>query len=143
METGPDDGRGERKRRRIRLVQRYLLNPPVKALTWLGVLPGMVLVETTGRRSGRRRRTVVGMHVEGGTGWVVAEHGRRAGYVRNIEARPDVRVRRRRHWHGARVELLPDDDVEARLATFGRPSHTAAIHRFGVDPITLRFTLTP
>ncbi|HEY8547337.1 MAG TPA: nitroreductase/quinone reductase family protein [Acidimicrobiales bacterium] len=133
----------ERKFRRIRFVQRHLVNPPAKALAWLGLTSGLVLLETTGRRSGRRRRTVVGMHVEGDTGWVIAEHGRRAGYVRNIEAHPEVRVRRRRRWIDARATLLPDDDAEARLRTFHRRSHEAAVHRFGTDPRTIRFDLTP
>jgi len=137
------DAAAERKHRRIRFVQRYLLNPPVKAATWLGLTPGLVLVETTGRRSGRRRRNVVGMLVEGDTGWVVSEHGRRAGYVRNIEDHPAVRVRRRRRWHDAHATALPDDDPMARLATFHRPSHEAAVKRFGTDPLTVRFDLAP
>jgi deazaflavin-dependent oxidoreductase (nitroreductase family) len=137
------DAAVQAKHRRIRFVQRYLLNPPVKALTWLGLTPGLVLVETTGRRSGRRRRNVVGMLVEGDTGWVVAEHGRRAGYVRNVEAHPAVRVRRRRRWHDAQATVLPDDDPMARLATFHRPGHEAAVKRFGTDPLTVRFDLAP
>ena len=74
-------------------MQRYLLNPPVKLLAWLGVLPGHALIETQGRRSGKRRRNVVGIRVDDGTGWIVAEHGRHAGYVRNLQADPNVRVR--------------------------------------------------
>ena len=51
-----------------------------------------MIVETTGRVSGKKRRTVVGCHREGTTIWVVAEQGRRAGYVRNLEANPSVRL---------------------------------------------------
>ena len=133
----------DRKLRWVRRLQRYLVNPPMKAITWLGLVPGQVLVETTGRRSGRRRRNVVGMHVEGDTGWVVAEHGRSAGYVNNIEARPDVRVRRSRRWMPARAEVVPDDDTAARLETFGRPSHASMVRRMGTDLLTLRFDLDP
>jgi hypothetical protein len=50
----------ERKRRRVRLLQRYLLNPPVLLAVRLGLVPGYVRLETTGRRTGKRRRTVVG-----------------------------------------------------------------------------------
>ena len=64
------------RRHRIRLLQRYVLNPPVKLAVWTGLVPGYVLVETVGRRSGKRRRNVVGMHLDGDTGWVVAEQGR-------------------------------------------------------------------
>ena len=129
------------RRRRIVTLQRYVLNPVVKLAAWMGVAPGLVLVETTGRRSGKRRRNVVGMHVDGTTGWVVAEQGRHAGYVRNLEAHPDVRVRRRGRWQPARAATLPDDDPTARLATFGRPRHQSAVTRFGTDLLTIRFDL--
>lgn len=35
--------RTERRRRRVRLVQRYILNPPMKLLVWFGLVPGHVL----------------------------------------------------------------------------------------------------
>jgi deazaflavin-dependent oxidoreductase (nitroreductase family) len=137
------DDDGVRKRQRVRRVQRYVLNPPMHVLVRAGLVPGLVLLETRGRRTGRRRRTVVGMHVEGETGWVVAEQGRHAGYVRNIEARPDVRLCRRGRWHGARAHLEPDDDAAARLAAFGRRSHAASVQRFGTDLMSVRFDLAP
>jgi deazaflavin-dependent oxidoreductase (nitroreductase family) len=129
----------DRKRRRVRLVQRYLLNPPMKLAVWAGVVPGHVLVETTGQRTGKRRRNVVGMHIDDDTGWVVAEHGRHAGYVRNIEANPDVRVRVRWQWRTARAQVVADDDAEARLDALGIPGHAAAVRRFGTDLTTVRF----
>jgi deazaflavin-dependent oxidoreductase (nitroreductase family) len=142
MSAEGDHG-GRRKRRRVRWAQRYLLNPPTHLAVWLGLVPGYVLVETVGRRTGRRRSTVVGMRIEGATGWVVAEQGRHAGYVRNIEARPDVRVRTGRRWRPARATLLPDDDAAARLATdFGR-THAATVRRFGTALLTVRFDLAP
>jgi deazaflavin-dependent oxidoreductase (nitroreductase family) len=131
-----------RKRTRVRLVQRYLLNPPMKVFTWCGLAPGNVLIETTGRRTGKRRRNVVGMHVDGDTGWVVAEHGRHAGYVGNIDAKPDVRVRLGRRWRPARAEVVDGDDPQARLDTFGRRSHASAVRRFGTDLTTVRFDFT-
>jgi len=79
------DGDADR-RKRIRWMQRYLLNPPVKVAVWAGLAPGYALVETTGRRTGKRRRNVVGMKLDGSTGWVVAEQGRHAGYVSNLAA---------------------------------------------------------
>jgi deazaflavin-dependent oxidoreductase (nitroreductase family) len=130
-----------RKRRLVRLVQRYALNPPAKAAVRAGLVPGYALVETRGRRSGRRRRTVVGTHVEGTTAWVVAEQGRHAGYVRNLEADPDVRLCIRGRWRPARAQVVPDDDPEARLQTFGRRSHASAVRRFGTDLLTVRFDL--
>src|SRR5690349_10717932 len=104
-----------RARRRTRLLQRYLLNPPVKALTWLGLSPRHALVETVGRKTGKRRRTVVGYTRDGATLWVVAEQGRHAGYVRNIEANRNVRVRVQRRWRDAVATIDDDDDPSARL----------------------------
>ncbi len=130
----------ERKRTRVRRVQRYLLNPPAKAAVRLGLVPGYVLLETTGRRTGKRRHTVVGMRVEGTTGWVVAEHGRHAGYVHNIEGNPTVRVCRHGRWRTATAQIVPDDDPLARLDHFGR-THAATVRQFGTDLLTLRFQL--
>ena len=120
-------------------MQRYLLNPPTKLAAWSGLVPGYVLIETVGRRSGKRRRTVVGMKIDGLTGWVVAEHGHHAGYVRNLEAHLDVRVRVGRAWRHAEARIVADNDPQARLDGFGRPSHASAVRRFGTDLTTVRF----
>jgi deazaflavin-dependent oxidoreductase (nitroreductase family) len=79
------------------------------------------------------------MHIEGGTGWVVAEHGRDAAYVRNLEASPDVRVCVGRRWRPASAATVPDDDSEARLNSFNRRSHAASVRRFGTKLLTVRF----
>lgn len=137
------DDESRRKRNRVRLVQRYLLNPPAALAVRAGLVPGYVLVETVGRRTAKRRRTVVGMHLEGTTGWVVAEHGRHAAYVRNIEANPDVRVCISHRWRPARAHLVPDDDARARLESFGRSLHASNVRRFGTELLSVRFELTP
>lgn len=137
-----DDG-GSRKQRRIRWVQRHLVNPPAGLAVWTGLVPGYVLLETVGRRTGERRRTVVGMHVEGDVGWVVAEYGRHAGYVRNLEANPEVRVRRRGRWHDARAHVVDDDDPDARLTSFGRRTHALVVRRFGTDLLTVEVVFSP
>jgi deazaflavin-dependent oxidoreductase (nitroreductase family) len=124
------------------VVQRYVLNPAMKAMAWAGLLPGYVLVETRGRRTGKRRRNVVGMKLDGDTGWVVAEHGRHAGWVRNVDAHPDVAVCIGRRWRPARAEVVADDSEE-RLDSFGRPSHAQAVRRFGTELTTVRFELDP
>jgi deazaflavin-dependent oxidoreductase (nitroreductase family) len=112
----------------------------VLLLVRLGLVPGYVLLETRGRRTGKRRRTVVGVHFDGGTGWVVAEQGRHAGYVGNIAANPEVRVCVRGRWRRARAAALPDDDARARLDLFPR-SHAATVRRFGTDLMTVRLDL--
>lgn len=131
-----------RRRRRIRTLQRYVLNPPVKAVVWAGLAPGYAVIETTGRRTGRRRRTVVGLHRVGSTGWVVAEHGPHAGYVRNLETNPNVRVRIGRRWRPARAWVRPDDDPQARLNAFHRPQHASSVRRFGTHLTTVELDLS-
>jgi hypothetical protein len=62
------------KLRIVRALQRHLLNPPIKLLFGLGVVPpGYALLETVGRRSGQPRQTPVGDGLIGETFWIVAE----------------------------------------------------------------------
>ena len=83
----------------VRNVQRWLVNPLVRALFAVGLNPlGLAILETRGRVTGRPRRTPVGNGRNGETFWIVAEHGWRAGYVRNIARDPRVRVRLRIGW---------------------------------------------
>src|SRR4051794_41636751 len=130
-----------RRRRRVVAFQRYVLNPPMKAAVWLGLVSGHMLVETVGRGSGKRRRTVVGCHVDGDTVWVVAEQGRHAGYVRNIEAHPQVRLRLHRRWVPAVGSVLDGDDPGARLDAHFDPKHAALVRRAGTELLTVRFDL--
>jgi len=113
----------------------------MKALTWLGFSPRHVLIETTGRVSGKRRRTVVGAHRDGSILWVVAEQGRLAGYVRNLETTRTVRVRLRARWRDATAVIVDDDDPVARLDTFGDDKHAALVRKFGTSLLTVRINL--
>ena len=68
---------------------KYLVNPPVKALHKVGLpFPGTCILETAGRKTGEPRRTPVGKGLDGDTFWIVAEHGERASYVKNMRANP-------------------------------------------------------
>lgn len=118
--------------------QRWILNPVTKLFA--GILPGPVLIETKGRRSGRPRRTPVGAHVDGNTLWVVAEHGRRANYVRNIEADVQVRVRLRGRWRTGTAQILPDDDPRKRLRA---TPNDVMVRLVGTDLLTVRIELDP
>lgn len=129
------------KRRLLIPLQRYVLNPPVKLAAFLGVLPGYAVIETVGRKTGRRRRTVVGVHREGDSLWIVAEQGRHAGYVRNLEAQPQVRVRLRGRWRKGTARVVADDDPRARLDAFGRRVHARSVIRFGTELATVRVDL--
>lgn len=103
----------------VRTVQRWTINPLMRALLAIGVNPlGIAILETRGRVSGQPRRTPVGNGLMGKDFWVIAEHGTRANYVRNIAADPSVRVRLRQglryRWAEGIATVRPDDDPLAR-----------------------------
>lgn len=103
----------------VRTVQRWTINPLMRAPLALGINPlGLAILETTGRVSGKPRRTPVGNGQMGADFWIIAEHGWRANYVRNIAADPRVRVRLRRglryRWVEGTATIRTDDDPLAR-----------------------------
>jgi deazaflavin-dependent oxidoreductase (nitroreductase family) len=108
------------KRRLTRAFGRYVLNPPVHALFRLGIpVPGTAILETVGRKTGMRRRTPITNGLDDGSFWIVAEHGRRAGYVRNIEADPRVRIKVGRRWLSGSAQIVDEDDPAQRLRMIG------------------------
>jgi deazaflavin-dependent oxidoreductase (nitroreductase family) len=131
------------KRRFTTALARYLVNPLVAAAVRIGLLPGWALLETTGRKTGRPRRTPVGNGLVDGTFWIVAEHGRRAGYVRNIEANPRVRVFVSGEWRSGTAAIVPDDDPRERQRMLGRRVNAALVRLMGTDLLTIRIDLDP
>ena len=132
------------KRRISTALAKYALNPFVKAAVRLGVpLPIVVILETTGRKSGLPRRTPVGKAIEGDTLWVVAEHGRRASWVRNLAANPRLRVRAGRRWRGATATLLPEDDPRERQRLMPNKFNSAMVRVMKSDMLTVRIDLDP
>ena len=123
-------------------IQVRLLNPPMRALARRGLAPGVALLETRGRKSGQLRCTPVTNGLERGTDtfWLVAEHGRKTAYVRNIEAEPHVRVRIRRRWREGNAQVLPDDDPIARQRSLPR-LHSATVRMMGTEHVTVRIDL--
>jgi hypothetical protein len=92
LEYGGDD---EIKRQIVHALQKYVLNPPIKLLFAMGVVPpGYALIETTGRQL-EKRRTPVGNARIGNRFWIVAEDGMKAGCVRNPVRHPRVRLKLR------------------------------------------------
>ena len=129
------------KRRASTFASHRLLNPFVKAAARAGLpLPGLVILETTGRKSGEPRRTPVGKALEGDTLWVLAEH-RRGGYVRNIEANPRVRVRIGRSWREGTARVLLDDDVRERARRMPNRVNTRTVLLMASEPVTVRVDL--
>ena len=134
----------ERKRRVVTALQVRVFNPPIKALAARGLAPGVALLETTGRKSGEPRRTPVTNGLERGTNtfWIVAEQGRKAAYVRNIETDPKVRVRVGRRWRSGVAHVLEDDDTRARQRGMPR-IHAASVRAMGTELVTVRIDLDP
>jgi len=107
------------KHRIVHLLQKYFLNPPIKILFTIGIVPpGYALLETLGRKTGKPRRTPVGDGRIGSQFWIVAEHGVKAGYVRNIQTNPRIRLKLREgvraRWYNGTAHVLYDDDARER-----------------------------
>ena len=142
---------GKMKRRIVRVLQKYLLNPPVKMLFSLGLgRPGYALLETIGRKTGKPRRTPVGDGRIGRQFWIVAEHGIKAGYVLNITHNPRVRLRLRdglrSRWHSGTAHLLPKDDPRERQRWLadqvpGSAMNARLVRLFGTQLLTIRIDL--
>ena len=82
--------------------------------------------------------------------WLVAEHGMKAGYVRNIEHDPHVRLklreRLRYHWRTGTAHLLSNDDPRERqrwLETHlpSSAGNSRAVRLFGTQLLTVRIDL--
>jgi len=139
------------KRRIVHALQKYLLNPPITLLLALGLAPpGYALLETIGRKTGKPRRTPVGDGRVGSQFWIVAEHGRKAGYVCNLESNPRVRLKLRNgprtRWHTGAAHVLPDDDprecqrwLASQLPRSAK--NAAAVRLFGTELLAVRIDL--
>jgi deazaflavin-dependent oxidoreductase (nitroreductase family) len=137
----------------VRTFQRFTVNPLMRMFLAVGVNPlGLAILETRGRRTGEPRRTPVGNGRKGDEFWIIAEHGDRAAYVRNIRRDSHVRVRLRIGWRYRWVpgvaEVLPDDDALARQRRIIRWHPLRALNAvnvrvFGADLLTVRVRLLP
>lgn len=114
-----------------------------------GLAPGCyVLLETTGRITGRIRQTPVAGSLDGDSYWLVAEHAD-AGYVKNLAALAGVRVLLRRRWRSGTATCLPDDDALARRAWIDRRNGIVGrfdgwwFRAFSSAPMTVRIDLDP
>ena len=137
----------ERKRRVASALAKYGANPVAKGLYRIGVpVPGTAILETAGRKSGLPRTTPVTNGLDGDVFWIVAEHGRRAASVRNIEADPRVRVRAGLTWRKGTARILADDDSVERLRYIGSLRriarlNTATVRAMQTDLLTIRVDL--
>jgi deazaflavin-dependent oxidoreductase (nitroreductase family) len=132
------------KRRVSTFITARLVNPLVRAAARAGLpLPMVVILETRGRRSGKPRRIPVGKALDGDTLWIVAEHGRRSSYVRNIQADPRVRVRVGRRWRTGSGQVLLDDDWRERQRRMPNKVNSASVRLRGTEHVTVRVDLDP
>ena len=130
------------KRRWSTFLTAKLVNPVVRAAARAGIpLPLVVILETRGRKSGQPRRVPVGRALDGDTLWVVAEHGRKAVYVKNIEADPHVRVRVGTRWRPGLARVLYDDDWRLRQRQLPNKINSAVVRLIGTEHLTIRIDL--
>ena len=123
------------KRTFSRGLAKYAVNPFVKIVA--GYVPLWSLLETRGRKTGEPRRNPVGNGLKGDTFWIVAEHGARANYVKNLMANPRVRVKVKGTWLTGTAVPMPEDDVDARLKTLRR-FNSSIVQVARTTPMTIR-----
>ena len=134
-------------------LQKWVVNPVVMLAHNLGIPPpGDALLETTGRRTRLPRRTPVCDGLDGETFWLVAQRGRRADWVKNIQANPRVRVKVRTGsgvgWRAGTAHVLDDDDPRERQrhisqGNLARRLCVSASAAVDTDPLTVRIDLDP
>ena len=115
---------------RERAFNNRVVNPAMIALITHGLgPPTYAVVETTGRKTRRKRLVPVASGLDGDTFWMISGRGEQASYVHNIRATPQVRViaRPARLRDGLRIRsrtgtahLIPGDDTHARHRLLGR-----------------------
>ncbi len=99
-----------------------------------------IVVETVGRRSGKRRRIPVGHVEDDGKLVVVSERGAGGDWVRNALARDGrLRVFYQGRWRDARLRLLggnPEDYLQRM-----NKLHAALVRRHSTTPQAVEITL--
>lgn len=130
------DVRRRRRRARHRIFWR-LVNPPTRLLA--GFAPWWVLLETTGRRTRKRRTTPLARGpVDGEVVWLTSVHGRHATWVRNLETEPEVRIKLSGRWHRGHATIHDYDDATgARFNVYARSGPKT----LGIDPALVRVEL--
>jgi hypothetical protein len=80
---------------------------------------------------------------DGDTFWFVAAHGTQAGYVRNLQASPRVRVNADGAWRAGTAAVLLGDDALARSRTLPYQWDAAIGRMMASAPLTIRIDLDP
>jgi deazaflavin-dependent oxidoreductase (nitroreductase family) len=127
-----------RKATLVTTAQKWTVNPLFRLLTRLGVAPGYAVLETIGRKTELARRVPVANGTVDDEFWIVAEQGRRAAWVLNVEANPRVRILTGRRWRTGTAELLPDDDSAARFGKEIPAWNEWFVRKAGTEMLTVR-----
>jgi deazaflavin-dependent oxidoreductase (nitroreductase family) len=130
--------RAQRLRRRLILAWWRLINPLSRPLA--GIAPWWVLLETTGRRSGKPRHIPLARGpIDGNVAWLLAVHGEHAGFAHNIAADPRVRLKHRGRWREGRAALVPlDPAIVRRFNLYARSGLLGAV---AIDATMVRVEL--
>lgn len=93
-------------------------------------VPFLVMIETTGRRTGRPRRVVLDVARRDDTGlWVMAGDGHEARWVKNLLANPQCRVWHRGRRFVARATIGGADAGDLSVEIYrDRPFYTKLIY---------------
>ena len=75
--------------------------------------------------------------------WLVAAHGTQAGYVRNLQAEPRVRVKAGGLWRAGTAVVLPGDDPAARSRMLPHQLDAAIGTMMASARLTIRIDLDP
>lgn len=70
--------------------------------------------------------------------WLISVHGRRAAWVRNLEATPAVRIKLSGRWNQARATVQDYDEAIARRFNVYARSGPRTL---GIDPVLVRVRL--
>ena len=130
-------------------LEKSVVNPLDKLAFRLGVPPpGDALLETVGRSSGKTRVTPVCDGLLDDTFWLIAAHGHRTGWVRNIEANARVRIKVHGPWRAGTAHILDDDDPVERERILSEGNHFRALclrtsRSTSTDLLTVRVDLDP
>lgn len=100
-----------------------------------------LVLETFGRKTGKRRLTPMGCLRDGDRLLVVSEHGRHSDWLRNALAASGVRLWLAGRPYRAQVEVLDGADPEELLQRMGNKVHAAMIHAMAHDPCVVSFAL--
>ena len=115
------------------------MNPLARALA--GIAPWWVVLENTGRHSGKLRHTPLARGpIEEGSLWLIAVHGAHSSWVANIQANPAVRVRLRGRWLEGRATARPFDSKRVNRFNLYARSGPGAV---GIDPLLVQVELLP